>query len=332
VAKIEAKIEAKIDFSQRFPRVGVIGLGLIGGSLALGLRSLGCVVHGFDTDKKSLEIGLEKGVIDEAAPSIASLVEGFLIENALIENPLIENPLIEKKRPDQMGMLIIAVPVLAMESVFKEISPLFNTDNIVITDVGSVKAESVRALEAVAGKTPKNFVLGHPIAGSEKHGVAASNAALFQQHQIILTPDINTRLDCIGFVSSMWHQLGANVTEMAVPHHDQILAQTSHLPHLLAYALIDTLSKQGDSLEVFDYAAGGLRDFSRIAASDPTMWRDIFESNQGPLLKVLDRYLDELTELRGLIAAGQSAEIYRVLARSKKARDHFSLILETRSK
>ncbi|MBL4682213.1 MAG: prephenate dehydrogenase/arogenate dehydrogenase family protein [Pseudomonadales bacterium] len=298
------------------PRVAVIGLGLIGGSIAIGLRSLGCVVQGFDEDKKSLEAGLANGVIDGAATSIASLVASFK-----------ENDSLEKT-----NLLIIAVPVLAMEMVFKEISPVFNSKKIVITDVGSVKAEVVRALESTAGEMPTNFVLGHPIAGSERHGVHASNGALFQHHQVILTPGQNTQADCIAYVRAMWEQLGASVTEMDVAHHDDILAQTSHLPHLLAYALIDTLSKQGDSLEIFDYAAGGLRDFSRIAASDPVMWRDIFESNRKPLLNVLDRYLDELTELRGLIEAGESGLVFVLLERAKKARDHFSILLEKRSK
>lgn len=303
------------------PKVAIIGLGLIGGSIALGLRSLGCEVHGYDADNKSLEAGLANGVIDEAADSISSLVASLNKGNALANSEL-----------ENSDLLIVAVPVLAMESVFKDISILFNAPNVVITDVGSVKAEGVKALESLVGDVPTNFILGHPIAGSEKHGVSASNAALFQHHQVILTPVKNTSIDCITYVKNMWQALGARVTEMGVSHHDHILAQTSHLPHLLAYALIDTLSQQGDSLEVFDYAAGGLRDFSRIAASDPTMWRDIFESNQGPLLDILDRYLDELTKLRGLIESGQSEEVFVLLERAKKARDHFSVLLEKRSK
>jgi prephenate dehydrogenase len=118
---------------------------------------------------------------------------------------------------------------------------------------------------------------------------------------------------------------------MSPEHHDEVLAQTSHLPHLLAYALIDTLSQQGDSLEIFDYAAGGLRDFSRIASSDPVMWRDIYQANSGPVLTILDRYMQELLELRSMIALGRVDELAQVFGRAKLARDHFSKVLNERA-
>ena len=181
--------------------------------------------------------------------------------------------------------------------------------------------------ENVAGKLPDNFVPGHPIAGSEKHGVAASDPQLFRNHKVILTPVDNTDCLAVDKVSRLWQQMGANVSKLSILHHDQILAQTSHLPHLLAYGLIDTLSQQGDSLEIFDYAAGGLRDFSRIAASDPTMWRDIFHSNKQPLLAVLDRYLDKLAELKLLIEADKTDDLFTLLERAKFARDHFGQLL-----
>ena len=288
------------------PRVAIVGLGLIGGSIAQGLRSLGCYIQAFDQNESSLKFGLESKVIDVACPSIELVIK-------------------------DVDIIIVAVPVLAMRDVFSKISPVFNNESIVITDVGSVKAASEKALIDVFGSVPQNFVLGHPIAGSEKHGVAASNAGLFQHHQVILAPNDTTSEVCTQYVKSMWQSLGADVTEMSVEHHDNILAQTSHLPHLLAFALIDTLSQQGDSLEVFDFAAGGLGDFSRIAASDPRMWGDIFESNSGPLIEILDQYLVQLKNLRGQIEAGEVGEVFQVLERSKQARDHFSTLLEQRS-
>ncbi|MFT5210667.1 MAG: prephenate dehydrogenase [Flavobacterium sp.] len=288
------------------PKVAIIGLGLIGGSIALGLKSLGCRVHAFDQNESSLRSGLDSKVIDVACGTIELVIK-------------------------DVELIIVAVPVLAMSEVFTEISPVFNDKKIIVTDVGSVKAASEKALIDVYGSVPRNFVLGHPIAGSEKHGVTASNADLFQHHQVILAPNETTSPVCTQYVKSMWQSLGANVTEMSVEHHDRILAQTSHLPHLLAFALIDTLSQQGDSVEVFDFAAGGLRDFSRIAASDPRMWGDIFESNSGPLIEILDQYLDQLKDLRGRIEAGDVGEVFQVLERSKQARDHFSTILEQRS-
>jgi prephenate dehydrogenase len=287
------------------PNVAVIGLGLIGGSVARGLRSLGCRVQAFDENKSSLKFGLENNVIDVACPSI----------DVVIKN---------------VELIIIAVPVLAMSKVFTEISSVFNDENMVITDVGSVKAAGERALIEVFGSVPRNFILGHPIAGSEKHGVMASSPDLFRHHQIILAPNNDSSQDSLAYVTRMWQQLGGDVTQMSAAHHDLILAQTSHLPHLLAFALIDTLSKQGDSLEVFDYAAGGLRDFSRIAASDPRMWGDIFESNREPLINILDQYLEQLLALKGRIEDGKIDEVFEVLERAKHARDHFSQVLEQR--
>jgi 3-phosphoshikimate 1-carboxyvinyltransferase len=183
-----------------------------------------------------------------------------------------------------------------------------------------VKQPILDAFIEVYGSVPGNFVPGHPIAGSEKHGGTAANPDLFRPHRVLLTPLDDTNENAIELVSELWTSLGAEVSRLTVAHHDSILAQTSHLPHLLAYALIDTLSAQGDSLEIFDYAAGGLRDFSRIAASDPTMWRDIFMSNREPLLAILDQYSHELAELRQVIDSGDSTELFERLRRSKTAR------------
>lgn len=284
-------------------RVAIIGLGLIGGSVARGLRDQGVEVVAFDQDPGSLEQGVALGVIDEAAPSIAKAVE-------------------------KADLVLVAVPVLAMIGVLEEIKAAGTA--AVLTDVGSVKQPVLDAFAAVYGSIPDHFVPGHPIAGSEKHGVSAANPDLFRQHRVLLTPSDTTAEPAVTLVKDLWTSLGAKVSLMSVTHHDSVLAQTSHLPHLLAYALIDTLSSQGDSLEIFDYAAGGLRDFSRIAASDPTMWRDIFMSNRVPLLAILDQYSHELGELREVIASGDEAELFARLSRSKTARDHFSQILAQR--
>ena len=149
---------------------------------------------------------------------------------------------------------------------------------------------------------------------------------------MILTPTGETDRQALDKVSRLWQFVGAEVKLMSPAHHDEVLAQTSHLPHLLAYGLIDTLSRQGDSLEIFEYAAGGLRDFSRIAASDPTMWRDIFQSNRDAVLSSLDQFLTELNVLRGYIEQGEVDELMAVFARSKVARDHFSRLLADRQK
>jgi len=296
-----------------FKSVAIIGLGLIGASIAAAIRrhrsqkADEVFISAFDQDATSLEKGLALGLIDQAASSIEEAVESA-------------------------DLVVIAVPVLAFKPVLSSLRHLFNQPGVVLTDVGSVKGIVVSEIEACSGEPVKNFIPGHPIAGSEKHGVAANNPDLFAHHKVILTPLASSNKDDLERVKTLWQQFGADVVLMSVEHHDLVLAQTSHLPHLLAFALIDTLSVQGNSLEVFDYAAGGLRDFSRIAASDPTMWRDVFESNKAPLLEVLSRYQAELEDLKSLIENNQLAEVHQLLQRAKSARDHFSSILEARQK
>ncbi len=283
-------------------RVGIIGLGLIGGSIALGLRQQGATVIGFDSSSASLQQGLELGVIDEAATSLAAAA-------------------------NHVDVVVLAVPVLTIETVLRELGEI----NAVVTDVGSVKQPVLAAFRAVYGEIPANFVPGHPIAGSERHGVTAAKKGLFKQHRVLLTPLANTDEAALGLVDGLWRSLGAEVVTMDAEHHDLVLGQTSHLPHLLAYSLIDTLSAQGDSLEIFDYAAGGLRDFSRIAASDPVMWADIFLSNREALLKILAEFSSDLDELKATIEQGNREDLLARLSRSKAARDHFSEVLRQRA-
>ncbi|MEJ6517921.1 MAG: prephenate dehydrogenase/arogenate dehydrogenase family protein [Pseudomonadales bacterium] len=289
-----------------FKDVAIIGLGLIGGSIASALKQQGSYVTAFDITPQNLDDGVRQGVIDEAADSVESAC-------------------------GNASLVILAVPVLQMPALFKQLVKLDDIQSKVITDVGSVKGQMLESL-LVDGPLLANFVPGHPIAGSEKHGVLNSDPTLFAQHKVILTPHAETDTVAINAVASMWRSLGAEVSEMSPTKHDLILAQTSHLPHLLAYALIDSLSDRGDSLEIFDYAAGGLRDFSRIAASDPTMWRDIFSSNKEALIDVLDRYVAELAELRRMIETDDQKSVYGVLDRAKSARDHFSQVLKDREK
>jgi len=289
-----------------FKDVAIIGLGLIGGSIASALKQQGSYVTAFDITPQNLDDGVRQGVIDEAADSVESAC-------------------------GNASLVILAVPVLQMPALFKQLVKLDDFQSKVITDVGSVKGQMLESL-LVDGPLLANFVPGHPIAGSEKHGVLNSDPTLFAQHKVILTPHAETDTVAINAVASMWRSLGAEVSEMSPTKHDLILAQTSHLPHLLAYALIDSLSDRGDSLEIFDYAAGGLRDFSRIAASDPTMWRDIFSSNKEALIDVLDRYVAELAELRRMIETDDQKSVYGVLDRAKSARDHFSQVLKDREK
>ncbi len=286
-----------------FNRVAIIGLGLIGGSLAAGMRQQGlaATVVAWDANDLSLATGKDLGIIDEIAPDIASAAA-----NA--------------------DLVILCVPVNAMKEVLREIKP----GDQIITDVGSVKTRLLGDAESVFGAVPPKLVPGHPIAGSEKHGVTAADPTLFSRHRVILTPADNCEGAALEKVEMLWQHLGADTIRMSAEHHDDVLAQTSHLPHLLAYALVDTLSSGGDSLEVFQYAAGGFRDFSRIAASDPTMWSDIFQANRTPLLEILDRYMTDLGRLRELVSESDGRAMEEIFTRAKAARDHFSAIDRSR--
>ena len=277
--------------------LAIIGLGLIGGSIAAGLkkRNPDYEIAAWDRNPQSLELGLAGGLIDASLNSTADI---------------------------DTDLVVLALPVRALE----ELLPCLDFRDAVVTDVGSVKGHVLETFNKVTGAVPQNFVPGHPIAGSEQHGVAAADPDLFSGHRVILTPLADTDTVAADKVAEMWRELGATITFMTPEHHDQVLAQTSHLPHLLAYALVDTLSLGGDSLEVFQYAAGGFRDFSRIAASDPVMWRDIFLTNAEPIVEILDRYVEEVASLRQLISEGGGEQLEAILARAKAARDHFSEI------
>ena len=281
-------------------RLTIIGVGLIGGSLARALKSKGAVKEVIGTSRsiQHLQRARELGVIDRIEIDMGAAVSGA-------------------------DVVVVAVPVGAMESVFADIAPRLS-DKTVLTDVGSSKASVVDAALKVFGKLPENFVPAHPIAGTEKSGVEASFVELFQQHRVILTPTEVSSADAVSKVRLMWEQVGAIVTETSVSHHDEILAATSHLPHLLAFSLVDTLATMDDKQEIFDYAAGGFRDFTRIASSDPLMWHDICVHNGPALLKILDRFNADLDHLRKAIAENDGDYLLQVFSRAKAARDQLT--------
>ena len=288
-------------------KLAVIGLGLIGGSLSKALRTSGFVEKtvGYTPRFNDARLGVELGVIHEAAESIAEAVT-----NA--------------------DVVVIAVPVKAFEDVLQQVKP-FLRESAVLTDVGSVKGTFIKAVEAVFGDVPPTVVPGHPIAGSEKSGVTAANEALFTQHKVILTPLDNTDHDALALIRAMWESCGATVLEMGVQHHDEVLAATSHLPHLIAFSLVDTLAGEEDNQDIFRYAAGGFRDFTRIAASDPVMWHDIFLANSDATLKVLDHFTQDLATLRRAIETRDSQTLLGVFTRARAAREHFTKILSGQS-
>ncbi|WP_048308685.1 bifunctional prephenate dehydrogenase/3-phosphoshikimate 1-carboxyvinyltransferase [Halomonas sp. PR-M31] len=284
-------------------RLLIVGLGLIGGSLARALKTAGFKgeIVAWDRDADAIALGLELGVIDAGGTQLGPLV------------------------PDS-SMILLAVPVLAMESILQALAPLIE-DHQVLTDVGSTKLAIRAAAQRVFGSVPDNMVLGHPIAGSERSGVVASDASLYRQHKVILTPQANTHPDALVRVRALWSASGAEVLEMTVERHDEVLARTSHLPHLLAFSLVDTLARQDDRLEIFRYAAGGFRDFTRIAGSDPVMWRDIFSANRDALLTALDDFESGIARMKKAIVSGDDDTLLATLDRASHARHYFDTLL-----
>lgn len=291
----------------RLGRLVVVGLGLIGGSFAKGMREKGLFdeVVGVDLDAESRRLAVELGVVDRCETELAAACQGAAV-------------------------IQLAVPILAMEKLLGQLAKL-ELGDAVLTDVGSAKGNVVRAARLAFDGKVARFVPGHPIAGSEQSGVEASNAELFRRHKVILTPQESTDAAALALVDGLWRALGADVEHMEVEHHDQVLAATSHLPHLLAFTLVDSLAKRSENLEIFRYAAGGFRDFTRIAGSDPVMWHDIFLANREAVLRTLDAFRDDLDALRGAVDAGDGHQLLGVFTRARHAREHFSKILARRA-
>ena len=286
-----------------FNRVVVVGLGLIGGSFAAALKSAGQVnqIVGSSRSASTLDKGLAMGVIDVAEPDLAKAVVGA-------------------------DLVMLAAPIGVTESLLEKMKPGLDGKTIV-TDAGSVKGNVVAAAQNVFGHVPSWLVPGHPIAGSEKSGVTATNPELYKDHKVILTPVAETDPQALEKVRFAWACCGAEVLTMDVNYHDDVLAATSHLPHLLAFSLVDTLAKEGENQEIFRYAAGGFRDFTRIASSDPTMWHDIFIANRGSVLTRVEHFEKGLAEFKQAVLAGDSEAMLGIMTRAKVARDHFTKML-----
>ncbi|GGM03201.1 bifunctional prephenate dehydrogenase/3-phosphoshikimate 1-carboxyvinyltransferase [Pseudomonas asuensis] len=290
-----------------FDRLVVVGLGLIGGSFAKGIKESGLFreVVGVDRDAETRRLAVELGVVDSSESELAIACQGA-------------------------DVIQLAVPILAMERVLAELASI-NVDRAVLTDVGSAKGNVARAARiAFAGKALR-FVPGHPIAGSEKSGVTAANGQLFKRHKVILTPLDEVDAEALARIDLLWQTLGADVEYMAVDHHDEVLAATSHLPHLLAFTLVDSLAQRSENLEIFRYAAGGFRDFTRIAGSDPVMWHDIFLANREAVLRTLDTFRDDLDALRQAVVTQDGHHLLGVFTRARVAREHFGKILARRA-
>ena len=219
-------------------------------------------------------------------------------------------------------MVFVSVPLGAMRSVFEAMRPGLATD-AVITDGGSAKASVIADFAAACPQAMSRFVPGHPIAGTERSGVAASLEGLFRDRRVILTPLPETDAGALARVRALWEAAGAEVVTMPVERHDQVLAATSHLPHLLAYAVVDSLAGMTEHDDIFRFAAGGFRDFSRIASSDPVMWRDICLANRDALLDVVERFQADFAEFVAAIRAADGDRLHELFRRARQAREDY---------
>ncbi|WP_372522775.1 prephenate dehydrogenase [Sulfuricaulis sp.] len=274
----------------------IVGIGMIGGSLARALRVAGYAheIVGYGRSVGNLQQAVELGVIDRAEVSLTDAVR-------------------------HVDMVVLAVPVSCMAEILGEVGPAL-ADQAVVTDVGSVKGSVIAAARGALGKRFARFVPGHPLAGTEQSGVTASQADLFQGRRVILSPEPETDAAATASVRAMWEAAGAEVTMCSAVDHDRILAVSSHLPHMLAYCLMDMVVRHDDHREILECAAGGFRDVTRIAGSDPVMWRDICLANRDALLAALRQYHDDLGALATAIEKGDGKWLCETFTRARHTR------------
>ncbi|MEE9343907.1 MAG: prephenate dehydrogenase/arogenate dehydrogenase family protein [Gammaproteobacteria bacterium] len=277
----------------------IFGVGLIGGSFARALKQAGKVseITGCSRNADHLQKAVSLGVIDRYETDPAKAVA-------------------------DADVIFISVPLGAIKPVLASIKGHIKKGAI-ITDAGSAKACVVQDIEAVFSEIPDNFVPGHPIAGTENSGVEASFAALYQNRRVILTPLENTSRPAIETITALWQATGAHVSQMTVAQHDDVLAATSHLPHVLAFTLVESLSRLNESSAIFTYAAGGFRDFTRIASSDSVMWRDICLANKSAIISMIESFDDDLSVLKQALQNDDGEKILALFTSAKQARDDF---------
>ena len=283
-------------------KIVIFGVGLIGGSVALALKKLSAApkIVGVGRNLENLQTAINLGVIDEANSDIA-------------------------KAMSDADLVLIATPVAQTPKILEAIIPHLSA-HTVVTDAGSTKSD-IQAYVNIASKQATNpqhflsqFVGGHPIAGAEKSGVTAAKADLFTGKNVVLTPNENTSAEAIKLVRELWLATGANVSEMTAQAHDQIFAAVSHLPHLLAFALVNDLANRTNAKQLFEFAASGFRDFTRIAGSSPEMWRDISLANKNALLNELETYQAEISALQKLLKNEDSHGLQAMFERASQAR------------
>jgi prephenate dehydrogenase len=280
-----------------FHRVAVIGVGLIGGSFALALKQAKACAHvvGVGRDPANLKLALERGVIDSMGSDVASVAE-------------------------DADLVVVTTPVAQFPRIFSQIAKKLKPGAL-ITDGGSTKRDVVEAARKALRDKIGQFVPAHPIAGGEKSGAAAASAELFRGRRVVLTPLPENSEDAIEKIHRAWSSCGARTVRMSPEEHDAVLAAVSHLPHLLAFALVHEVAGRENSAELFSFAAGGFRDFTRIASSHPEMWRDICMANADRLAVELAGFSRKLVEIRKLVEGGNAAALEKLFAEARDARN-----------
>jgi prephenate dehydrogenase len=280
-------------------RLAVIGVGLIGGSFALALKQAGKVSHvvGVGRNRANLDLARERRIIDSIAPDAATAAR-------------------------DADVVLVAAPVAQFAGIFGALASTLKP-GAVVTDAGSTKRDVVAAARAGLGAKLGQFVPAHPIAGAEKSGAAAASAELFRDRRVVLTPLKESTAAATSKVRTLWEACGARVTRLEPEEHDAVLAAVSHLPHLLAYALVHDIAERPNAEQLFSYAAGGFRDFTRIASSHPEMWRDICLANRDLLLGEVTRYQAQLGLVEKLLQASDAAALEKLFADAREARDRW---------
>jgi prephenate dehydrogenase len=288
-----------------FKKITIFGVGLIGGSFALALKNAGAVgqVFGVGRSAASLARAKELGIIDVGCTSIAEAVNGA-------------------------DLILVAAPVAQTESILASIEPHLQSGTVV-TDAGSTKTDVVEAARKALGRKIAQFVPGHPIAGREQNGPDAAIVDLYLGKKTVITALPENAASDITRVAEAWQKCGAIIHKLTPNEHDRVFATVSHLPHLLAYALVDDVAKKPHADLLFQYAASGFRDFTRIAGSSPEMWRDISLANHAALLGELDAYLVQLADLRDMLAERNGKAIEAVYANAQRARQNWIRTIET---
>jgi prephenate dehydrogenase len=282
-----------------FERLAVIGVGLIGGSFALALRQAKACGHvvGAGRNRGNLELAQRRGIIDSIAADAVAAAHGA-------------------------DLVLVAAPVAQFPKIFHAIGSVLGP-RAVVTDGGSTKRDVVAAAREALGRKVAQFVPAHPIAGAEKSGADAASADLFRGKRVVITPIPENKASSLAKVEEAWSACGARVSRMDPPEHDALLAAVSHLPHLLAFALVHEIAGRKNAAQLFSYAAGGFRDFTRIASSHPEMWRDICVANRDRLLQELQAYEGKLGAVRELLQAEDGAALEKLFGEARTARDEW---------